>query len=170
MKVYTHALTFQFKTAWTSSSFDAMSMIMNKNSQFTRIFSQAILEMKATGRWDILNIEKSRHKDQSCDIPDLKEKPLGYKKLAFLFVVMLSGILISFFVVLFEVIAKMYSEKQKSTATIEDHELNSLDDHIEEFLEALSVEGTRKLFQRIVQKRMRHSQDLIKGKNFHDLQ
>ena len=133
-----------------------MSMIMNKNSQFTRIFSQAILEMKATGRWDILNIEKSRHKDQSCDIPDLKEKPLGYKKLAFLFVVIVSGILISFCVVLFEVIAKMYSEKQKSTATIEDHELNSLDDHIEEFLEALSVEELKKFSKELCKSISRH--------------
>ena len=130
-------------------------MIMNKNSQFTRIFSKAILKF-GYGKWDILNKEKSRQNDKSCDIPDLKEKPLGYKKLAFLFVVLVSGLLISFFVVLFEIIAKMYAEKQKSTAIIEDHEVNHLDDHIAEFLEALSVEATRKLFQRIVQKRIRH--------------
>ena len=143
---------------------------MNKKSQFTKIFSQAILDMKDNGRLDIFHGRTSQQNKELCSLPDPKQKALGFKKLTFLFVVLISGIFISIFVAFFEFIAKMYSEKQKSTTTIEDHELNPLDDHIEEFLEALSVEETEKLFQRIVQKRMRHSQDLIKGKNFHDLQ
>ena len=76
-------------------------MLMNKRSQFTKIFSQAILDMKDTGRFDIFQGEISRHKDQSCKIPDPKETPLGYKKLVFLFALLALGIFISLFVALF---------------------------------------------------------------------
>ena len=122
---------------------------MNKKSQFTKIFSQAILDMKDNGRLDIFHGRKTQKNKELCSLPDPKQKSLGFKKLAFLFVVLVSGIFISIFVVLFEFITKMYSEKQKST-TIEDHEQNPVDHHIEEFLEALSVE----VLQRILERRM----------------
>ena len=107
---------------------------------------------------DIFHGRKSQQNKQSCSLPDPMEKPLGFKKLAFLFVVLVSGIFISILVVLFEFIAKMYTEKQKSTTMIEVQELNPVDNHIEEFLKALSVEETKEVFQKIVQKRI---------KNFH---
>ena len=153
---------FQFKTAWTSSSFMGVSWIMNKKSQFTKIFSQAILDMKDNGRLEIFHGRKSNQNKQSCTLPEPKQKPLGFKKLASLFVVLVSGIFISIFVVLFEFITKIASEKQKSTTTIEDHEQNPVDHHIEEFLEALSDDETEKVFQRIVQKHIKtsHSQDM----------
>ena len=90
-------------------------MIMNKKSQFTKIFSQAILDMKDNGRLDIFHGRKSQQNKQSCSLPDPKQKPLGFKKLTFLFIVLVSGIFISVSVVLFEFIAKMFLKKTKST-------------------------------------------------------
>ena len=109
-------MIFQIKKAWKSVSFTGVSWILNKKSQFVKIFSQAILDMKSNGRLEIFH---ARNK-QSCILPDPKQKSLGFKKLAFLFLVLVSGIFISIFVVLFEFIAKIYSEKQKSTTTIKE--------------------------------------------------
>jgi len=140
---------------------------MNKKSQFTKIFSQALLDMKDNGR---LEIFQARNK-QSCITPDPTKKSLGFKKLAFLFVVLVSGIFISIFVVFFEFMAKLYSEKQKSTTfgttTINDYEINPENDHIEGFLENLSVEETKKVLQRILERHMKTSdiQDLTQGKS-----
>ena len=133
-------------------------MIMNKKSQFTKIFSQALLDMKDNGR---LEIFQARNK-QSCITPDTTKKSLGFKKLAFLFVVLVSGIIVSIVVIFFEFIVKICSEKQKTPTKFEVYEMNSENDHNEEFLEALSVKETRKVFQRIVQKHIKtsHSQDL----------
>ena len=160
-------MLFQFKTAWRSVSFVGVSWIMNKESQFTKIFSQAILDMKANGRLEIFQARKSQQNKQSCIPPDPTKKPLGFKKLAFLFVVLISGIFISIFVVLFEFIAKIYSEKQKLTTMYENYEINSENDDINKFLEALSVEQTEKVFQRILKRKMNTSnrQKLIQGKS-----
>ena len=126
---------------------------MNKKSQFTKIFSQAILDMKSNGRLEIFQARKSHQNKQSCIISDPKQKPLGFKKLALLFVVLVSGIFISIFVVLFEFIAKIiYSEKQKGTTTIEDNEINSENDHIEEIMNASSVEEAEKVLKRILKR------------------
>ena len=126
---------------------------MNKKSQFTKIFSQAILDMKSNGRLEIFQARKSLQNKQSCIIPDPKQKSLGFKKLALLFVVLVSGIFISIFVVLFEFIVKIiYSEKQKGSTTIEDNEINSENDHIEEIMNALSVEEAEKVLKRILKK------------------
>ena len=99
--------------------------------------------MKDNGRLEIFH---ARNK-QSCILPDRKQKPLGFKKLAFLFLVLVSGIFISIFVVLFEFIAKIYSVKQKSTTTIKEESEN--------------------VFQRILKRKMitSNSQQLIQGKS-----
>ena len=124
-------------------------MLMNKRSQFTKIFSQAILDMKETGILDIFVVEKYHQKDQSCNLLDQKEKPLGYKKLAFLFALLASGTFISLFLALFEFFSKMYQirKKQKSTTI---HERNSLDDHIKEILDDMSKDEIEKTFARIL--------------------
>ena len=143
--------------------------MMNKKSQFIKIFSQAILEVKDNGRLEIFYARKSHQIKHSCVQPDPMQKRLGFKKLAILFVVLVSGIFISIFVVLFEFIAKVYSEKQKSTTTIEDCEINTENYHIKEFLEALSVEETEKVLQRILKRQMKvpttKVQDLLKDRS-----
>ena len=140
--------------AWKSSTFLGRSMIMNKKSQFTKIFSQAILDMKNTGTLDIIIGEKFRRMDQSYNLQHRKEKPLGYKKLAFLFAVLLLGTIISLFVALFECFAKLYHKRQKYATTI--HEL-IIDDRIEEILEDMSIEEIENTFQRILQKHVKTS-------------
>ena len=126
-------------------------MLMNKRSPFTKIFSQAILDMKETGILDIFIVEKAHQVDQSCNLLDQEEKPLGYKKLAFLFALLASGTFISLFVALFEIFTKRYQvqKKQKSTTTI--CERNSIDDHIKEILEDMSKDEIEKTFKRILQ-------------------
>ena len=125
-------LHFQLKPLWKSSSFLGRSIIMNKKSQFTKIFFKAILDLKDSGTWDIMNGGKSRQMDQSYNLKDLilgllgykngMEKALGYKKLAILFAVLGLGTFISLFVAFLEFITKMYFKKQNSTVTI--HEQN----------------------------------------------
>ena len=138
---------------WKSSSFIGRSMIMNKKSQFTKIFSQAILDMKDTGTLDIMYREKSHQMDQSYNLKNPKEKSLGYKKLAFLFAVLASGTFISLFVAFLECIAKLYLKKQNSTLTI--HEQNSIDDRINEILDDMSNSENEKTLQRILQQRIK---------------
>ena len=128
-------------------------MIMNKKSQFTKIFFQAILDMKNTGTLDIIIDEKSRQIDQSYNLPERKEKPLGYKKLAFLFAVLALGTFISLCVAFLEFITKFYLKKQKSTKTI--HEQNSIDDRINEILDDMSNGENEKTLQRILQQRIK---------------
>ena len=127
---------FQLMPAWKSSSFLGRSIIMNKKSQFTKIFFKAILDLKDSGTWDIMNGGKTRQMDQSYNLQDQKEKAfwfgfgfgkgkektLGYKKLAILFAVLGLGTFISLFVAFLEFITKMYFKKQNSTVTI--HEQN----------------------------------------------
>ena len=130
--------------AWKSSSFLGRSIIMNKKSQFTKIFFKAILDLKDSGTWDIMNGGKSRQMDQSYYLQDpsdgcksdnvrltllCNEKALGYKKLAILFAVLGLGTFMSLFVAFLEFITKMYFKKQNSTVKI--HEQNLLNDMIE---------------------------------------
>ena len=123
---------FQLMPAWKSSSFLGRSIIMNKKSQFTKIFFKAILDLKDSGTWDIMNGGKSRQVDQSYNLKDPKEKAfgiLGYKKLAILFALLGLGTFISLFVAFLEFTTKMYFKKQNSTVTI--HEQNLLKDIVE---------------------------------------
>ena len=138
---------------WKSSSFLGRSMIMNKKSQFTKIFSQAILDMKDTGTMDIIFGENSHELHHSHNLPNPKEKSLGYKKLAFLFAVLAIGTFISLFIAFLEFIAKMCHKKQKSTITT--HEKNSIDDCINEILDDMSIRETEQTFQRILQQRIK---------------
>ena len=85
---------------------------MNKKSQFTKIFSQGILEMKETGTVEIMYGKRVHQMEDN--LPKPKEKSLGYKKLAFLFAVLGSGTFISLLVAFFEFLAKLYLERQNS--------------------------------------------------------
>ena len=126
-------------------------MITNKKFPFTKILSKAILDLKDTGKLKIMNMEKSRE-HKSCGLPDQrKEKPMGYEKLACLFIVMLSGILTSLFIALIEYVAKKYLKDQTSATPKKGYEINPMDNFIEEFLEDLSSDE-KKAFQGILHK------------------
>ena len=126
---------------------------MNKKSQFTKIFFQAILDLKDTGTYNIMMEGKSRHTDQSYALPNLKDKTLGYKKLAFLFAVLGSGTFISLLVAFFEFLAKLYLERQNSMTTI--NEQNSIDDRINKILDDLSNGEAEDALLRILQQRVK---------------
>ena len=128
-------------------------MIMNKKSQFTKIFSRAILEMKEAGIMEIMY--GKRFHQMEDNLPKPKEKSLGYKKLAFLFAALASGTIISLFVVFLENIAKLYIEKHQSTSTTIHTKQNSIDDCINEILDDMSNCVTEKTFQRILQQRIK---------------
>ena len=127
-------------------------MIMNKKSQFTKIFSQGILEMKEAGTVEIMY--RKRIHQMEDNLPKPKEKSLGYRKLAFLFAALASGTIISLFVVFLENIAKLYLEKHQSTSTTIHTKQNSIDDRINEILEDMSKDETEVTFQRILQQRI----------------
>ena len=130
-------------------------MIMNKKSQFTKIFSQGILEMKETGTVEIMYGKRVHQMEDN--LPKPKEKSLGYKKLAFLFAALASGsgTIISLFVVFLENIAKLYLEKHQSTSTTIHTKQNSIDDCINEILEDMSNSETEETFRRILQQRIK---------------
>ena len=128
-------------------------MIMNKKSQFTKIFSQGILEMKEAGTVEIMYGKRVHQMEDN--LPKPKEKSLGYKKLAFLFAALASGTIISLFVVFLENIAKLYLEKHQSTSTTIHTKQNSIDDRINEILEDMSNSETEETFQRILQQRIK---------------
>ena len=128
-------------------------MIMNKKSQFTKIFSQGILEMKETGTVEIMYGKRVHQMEDN--LPKPKEKSLRYKKLAFLFAALASGTIISLFVVFLENIAKLYLEKHQSTSTTIHTKQNSIDDRINEILEDMSNSETEETFQRILQQRVK---------------
>ena len=95
---------------------------------------------------------RKRRGHKPCHLPDQrKEKPMGFEKLACLFVGMISGMLTSLFIVIFEYVAKKYLKKNNSARPIENYEINPIDNFIEEFLENLCSDE-RKVFQRILQK------------------
>ena len=143
-------LHFQLKPVWKSSTLLGRSFIMNKNSQFTRIFFQAILEMHDTGALDIMSGKRFH---QMNNQPKPKEKSLGYKKLAFLFAVLGSGTFISLLVAFFEFLAKLYLERQNSMTTI--NEQNSIDDQINKILDDLSNGEAEDALLRILQQRVK---------------
>ena len=128
-------------------------MIMNKKSQFTKIFSQGILEMKEAGTVEIMYGKRVHQMEDN--LPKPKEKSLGYKKSAFLFAALASGTIISLFVVFLENIAKLYLEKHQSTSTTIHTKQNSIDDRINEILEDMSNSETEETFQRILQQRIK---------------
>ena len=128
-------------------------MLMNKRSQFKKIFSQAILDMKHTGKLDIFKAVKHHGQSRSCNQPESKEKSLGYEKLAFLFAVLGSGTFISLLVAFFEFLAKLYLERQNSMTTI--NEQNSIDDRINKILDDLSNGEAEDALLRILQQRVK---------------
>ena len=126
-------------------------MLMNKRSQYTKIFSRAILDMKESGGFDIFLGETIRQMDQCHLQTDQKEKPLGYKKLASLFVLLASGTFLSLLVILFEFFSKkcQIQKNQKLTQVI--YEGNLTEDDIKEIIKDMLKDEIEKTFRRILQ-------------------
>ena len=135
------------------------SYIMRKQSEFTRIFGQAMLDIKDSGLIDLL-VEKYRHRcttSENSNTMKPSHKPLGYEKLSLLFLVLISGFVLSIFVIFFEWIAQKIQKKHDSvTEEDQDLKLSIITKEIEENLRGLSTNETENIFQRILQKRMNY--------------
>ena len=85
---------------------------MKKGSQFTRFFSHKMKRIDVTGNLDIL---KKRYSGQKACKTQVNEKPLGYEKLTFLFLMLISGWIMSILVVFFEYMIQTKKNKQELT-------------------------------------------------------
>ena len=117
---------------------------MRKGSQFTRIFAQEIRRLVSTGNIDFLK-KRISGRVLNCK-PSLKEKPLGYKKLSFLFVILTLGYIASILVLLLE------KKKQKITTKYE--QIPLIEDKIGEYLDGLGLSNqeTENVFNGLNQK------------------
>ena len=73
---------------------------MRKNSQHTKFFSMVIYDIMKTGQWNLI---QSRVPTPSCkSSSSLAIEGLGFEKLAFLFVFLVFGIILSLVIILVE--------------------------------------------------------------------
>ena len=132
------------------------SYIMRKQSEFTRIFGRAILDMKEGGLIDLI-VEKYRHRcttSENSNTMNTSQKPLGYEKLSLLFLVLISGYILSLSVIFFEWIAQKIQKKHNSVSKDRDLKLTIIAEEIEENLRGLSTEETENILHRILQRHM----------------
>ena len=107
--------------------------MMKKGSQFTRIFSQEIRRLEIDGTLDFL---RKRYSGSPTCKPLLMEKPLGFEKLSFLFVMLIFGCIISILVVFFEY--KTQTKKNEQKIKNEDKEMSLIEEKMGKYLEGLS--------------------------------
>ena len=146
---------FQFKPVWTTNlPTSYASIMMKKGSQFTRFFSQHIRKLKATGNLDLLT--KRYSGSYECK-PPLTEKPLGYEKLSFLFVMLIFSCILSIIIVLIEYMTQIKKKKQESLSKAKEIE--------EKICKCLEVEGMpdqekENILGRLFQKYLEKNKDL----------
>ena len=132
------------------------SYIMRKQSEFTRIFGQAMLDIKDSGLIDLI-VEKYRHRcttSENSNTMNTSKKPLGYEKLSLLFLVLISGYILSLSVIFCEWIAQKIQKKHNSVSKDRDLKLTIIAEEIEENLRGLSTEETENILHRILQRHM----------------
>ena len=124
-----------------------ISIMMKKGSRFTRLFSQEMRRLDTTGNLDLLRKRYSGH--QTCK-PPINEKPLGYEKLFFLFIVLILVCIMSILVVLFEYTTQ--TKKKKQEITDKDMEISLIEEKFRKRLEGLSNQETENILSRLIQK------------------
>ena len=117
---------------------------MKKGSQFTRIFRQEIRRLATTG---ILDLLRKRYSGSLSCKPLLQEKPLGYEKLSFLFVMLIFGCILSIFVVFFEY--KTQTKKKEKELALKVKEMSMMEEKMGEYLEGLSDKETETFLGRL---------------------
>ena len=122
-----------------------ISIMMKKGSQFTRLFSQEMRRLDTTGNLDLLRKRYSGH--QTCK-PPINEKPLGYEKLFFLFIVLILVCIMSILVVLFEYTTQ--TKKKKQEITDKDMEISLIEEKFGKRLEGLSNQETENILSRLI--------------------
>ena len=122
--------------------------MIKKGSQFTRIFRQEIRRLTTTGIIDLL---RKRYSGSLSCKPLLQEKPLGYEKLSFLFVMLIFGCMASIFVFFFE---RMTQTKKKELA-YKVKEMSLMEEKMGDYLKGLSNQENRKCLGRLFLKHYR---------------
>ena len=118
--------------------------MIKKGSQFTRIFRQEVRRLATTG---ILDLLRKRYTGSLSCKPLLQEKPLGYEKLSFLFVMLIFGCIVSIFVVFFEYTTQ--TKKKEKELVYKVKEMSLMEEKMGDFLEGLSNEETQTFFGRL---------------------
>ena len=118
--------------------------MMKKGSQFTRIFRQEIRRLATTR---ILDLLRKRYSGSLSCKPLLQEKPLGYEKISFLFVMLIFGCILSIFVVFFEY--KTQTKKKEKELALKVKEMSLMEEKMGEYLEGLSDEETETFLGRL---------------------
>ena len=118
--------------------------MMKKGSQFTRIFRQEIRRLATTG---ILDLLRKRYSGSLSCKPLLQEKPLGYEKISFLFVMLIFGCILSIFVLFFEY--KTQTKKKEKELALKVKEMSLMEEKMGEYLEGLSDEETETFLGRL---------------------
>ena len=75
---------------------------MRKNSQYTKFFSTVIYDIIRTGQWNLMKNRYSVATTSCKSSSDLEIEPIGFEKLAFIFVILVSGIIFSLAIILME--------------------------------------------------------------------
>ena len=112
--------------------------MMKKGSQFTRIFSQEIRRLEIDGTLDFL---RKRYSGSPTCKPLLMEKPLGFEKLSFLFVMLIFGYIMSILVVFFEYMTQ--PKKNEQEFTNEDKETSLIEENFGKYLEGLPIKKVK---------------------------
>ena len=127
--------------------------MMKKGSQYTRFFTQEMKKLEVTGN---LNVLRKRYLEiQKCN-PLLKEKPLGYEKLSFLFVMLIFGCIMSILVVLIECMTQTKKNKQEFS-----NKGKEIEEKIGEYLEVqgLPNQEAENILGRLFQKYFKKNQE-----------
>ena len=136
-------LSFQFKLAWKTSSPTYTTIILKKNSEFTRFFRSAIIRLRTTGQFDVL-MKRKLGLGRSCN-QHANENPIGYEKSTILFTLLISGIISSLIFLLCEYIAA----KHDSTASVEIQTTTKMDEKIEYILNGLSDTEKENIYKKL---------------------
>ena len=97
-------------------------------------------KLESTGHLDVLR--KRFVRSQACK-QLVKEKPLGFEKLSFLFFMLIVGCIMSIFVLFFEYMTR--GKKKPQTSTNKDEELSLIKQKVGEYLEGLPYQDTENI-------------------------
>ena len=97
-------------------------------------------KLESTGHLDVLR--KRFVRSQACK-QLVKEKPLGFEKLSFLFFMLIVGCIMSIFVLFFEYMTR--GKKKPQTITNKDEELSLIKQKVGEYLEGLPYQDTENI-------------------------
>ena len=75
---------------------------MKKNSQFIEHFNNILNDLKTTGNLEILMKKYPISSSTTCNMPSTQNLAIGFEKLAFLFLILFTGIILSLIAIIFE--------------------------------------------------------------------